>query len=146
MTARKATKETTATAQDAFGTFNTAFTEGFERMTSSFNNFGTFGQENVEAMVESATTVAKGVERVATENADFAKKQMETGTEKVQALAKVKTPQEFFEAQSELVRTAMEAQISQANKVSDMWVAMTRDAAQPLSKRYSAFVEMMQAR
>lgn len=145
-TRKTAAKETAANPTEAFASMNSAMSEGIERMTAGMNNFGSFGQENVEAMVESATTVAKGVERIATENADFAKKQMETGTEKFQALSKVKTPQEFFEAQSELMRTTMETQISQLNKMSDMFIATARDAAQPMSKRYSAFVELMQAR
>lgn len=141
-----AAAETTKGFTEAASTVNAAMNDGIERMTQGMNNFGTFGQENVEAFIESATTVAKGFEKLAQENAEYAKKQMEAGTEKMQSFASVKTPQEFFEAQSDFVRTAFETQIGQINKVSDMFVATARDAAQPLSKRYSAFVEMMQQR
>lgn len=141
-----ATRKTTKTAEDATATMNAAVNDGIERMTHGMSQFGTFGQENVEAFMESASTFAKGFEKIASESADFAKKQMETSTEKMQAFSKVRSPQEFFEAQSELFRTTMETQISQMNKVSDMVIATARDAAQPLSKRYSAFVEVMQNR
>ncbi|MGV6820738.1 MAG: phasin family protein [Parvularcula sp.] len=145
-TTRKSTKSAGSAPKDSFASMNSAVTEGFERMTEGMNNIGTFGQENVDALVESASTMAKGMERVSTESADFAKKQFESGTEKFQSLASVKSPQDFFEAQSEFVRTAFEAQVEQVNKVSDMMIATARDAAQPLSKRYSALVELMQTR
>lgn len=146
-TTRKTTAKPAANpAAEATATVQAAMNDGLERMTQGMSSFGTFGQENVEAFMESANTVAKGFEKIATENADYAKSQMESGTDKVQALSKVKSPQEFFEAQSELMRTVMETNIAQANKVSDMFVSLSRDAAQPLSKRYSAFVDLMQQR
>ncbi|RFB01448.1 phasin family protein [Parvularcula marina] len=145
-TTRKSTKAASDAATEATKTAQAAVNDGIERMTQGMSKIGSFGQENVEAMIECATTVAKGVEKIAAENVEYAKSQMDAGTDKFQALSKAKTPQEFFEAQSELFRTSMEQHIGQVNKVSDMWVAAARDAAQPLSKRYSAFVEMMQTR
>ena len=140
------TRKARATANQATETATAAMNDGIERMTQGLTNLGSVGQENLEALIECATTVAKGFEKIATENADFAKKQMETGTDRFQAISKAKTPQEFFEAQSELMRGAFETQIGQMNKMSDMWIATARDAAQPLSKRYSALVELMQNR
>ncbi|WOI52562.1 phasin family protein [Parvularcula sp. LCG005] len=140
------TRKARATAEEATNTANAAMNDGIERMTQGLTQFGSFGQENIEAMIECATTVAKGFEKIANENATYAKKQMETGTDRFQALSKAKTPQEFFEAQNDLLRTSMESHIGQMNKVSDMWMSTARDAAQPLSKRYSAMVEMMQQR
>ena len=130
------------TADAASATVN----DGVDRMTQGMSQMGSFGQEAVEAMMASASTLAKGFERIGQENMTFAKSQMETAAERAQAFAKVRSPQEFFEAQADYVRGAMEAQIEQANKVSDMMITATRDAAQPLSKRYSAMVEMMQPR
>lgn len=142
-TASKATETATA---EATRTAQAAYNDGIERMTQGMSKLGTFGQENVEAVMESATTFAKGVEKIASENIEYAKSQMDSGSDKFQALTKAKTPQEFFEAQSELFRTSFETQIAQVNKVSDMFIASARDAAQPLSKRYSAMVEIMQQR
>jgi phasin family protein len=136
----------TKAAADATQTIHAAVNDGLERMTQGLSNFGSFGQENVEAFIESATTVAKGIEKLVAESTDFARKQFETGSDRFQALSKARTPQEFFEAQSDLFRNSMESQIGQVNKISDMFVATARDAAQPLSRRYSAFVEMMQQR
>ncbi|MEM1380095.1 MAG: phasin family protein [Pseudomonadota bacterium] len=143
-TTRKTTAKTAETTEAIFN--QTTLNEGVERMTKGMSQFGTFTQENTEAMMQAASVVAKGFEKVITENTEFAKAQFDTSSEKVQTLTKAKTPQEFFEAQSEFMRSAMETQISQMNKVSDMMIATAKDAAQPLSKRYSAMVELMQQR
>ena len=131
----KATDKTAAAANDHVA-----------RMTDGMSKMGSFGQDTVEAMTASATIMAKGIEQATQENVAFAKTQMEHGAERMKAFQSVKTPQEFFEAQADVFRTVMEAQIEQTNKVSDMMLNTARDAAQPLSKRYSAMVEMMQAR
>jgi phasin family protein len=147
-----ATRKTTAKTEEAVkenvftaaNTANASVNEGVERMTRGMTQMGSFAQENTEAVMQAASTMAKGFERVTQENVDYAKSQFETASERVQSLSKAKTPQEFFEAQSELFRSTMEAQINQVNKVSDMMIATAKDAAQPLSKRYSAMVELMQ--
>lgn len=144
-TTRKSAKAETAAAE-ATKNAQAAYNDGIERMTQGMSKFGSFGQENVEALMECASTMAKGVEKIASENIEYAKSQMDSGSDKFQALSKAKTPQEFFEAQSELMRTTMESHIGQVSKMSDMMVATARDAAQPLSKRYTALVEMMQQR
>lgn len=138
--------KTEAAANDAVAAAGATINEGVERMTKGMTQFGTFAQENTEAVMQAASVVAKGFEQVLSENTEYAKTQFDTSSEKVQSLTKAKTPQEFFEAQSELFRSAFESQISQVNKVSDMMLATAKDAAQPLSKRYSAMVELMQQR
>lgn len=149
MSATRKTAKTDETKDTVFTAANTAqasINEGVERMTKGMSQFGSFAQENTEAMMQAASVVTKGFEKMAQEGSDFAKTQFETNSEKFQELSKAKTPQEFFEAQSELFRATMEAQISQVNKVSDMMIATAKDAAQPLSKRYTAMVELMQQR
>ncbi|MEE4211824.1 MAG: phasin family protein [Parvularcula sp.] len=147
---RKTTDKIETAAQDnlntAANTAHTSINEGVERMTKGMSQFGSFAQDNTEAFMQAASTVAKGFEKMTQENVDYAKRQFESSSEQMQALSKAKSPQEFLEAQSELFRASIEAQISQVNKVNDMMIATAKDAAQPLSKRYSAFVEMMQQR
>ncbi|MEM9234159.1 MAG: phasin family protein, partial [Pseudomonadota bacterium] len=89
------TRKTKAAAADATQTAQAAMNDGIERMTQGMSKFGSFGQENVEAMMECATTVAKGVEKIAAENVEYAKSQMDAGSDKFQALSKARTPQEF---------------------------------------------------
>lgn len=147
MSATQKTAQNTAdAAKDGAQAASAAANDGVTRMTEGMSRVGSFGQETMEAVTASASIVAKGMERAAQENVAFAKSQMEHASERMKAFQTVKTPQEFFEAQANVFRTVMEAQIEQTNKVSDLMIETARDAAQPLSKRYSAMVEMMQAR
>lgn len=132
--------------EETINTAKASANDGVARMTDGMSKMGSFGQDTMEAMTTSASIVAKGMEKVGQENVAFAKSQMEHGSERVKALQSIKSPQEFFEAQADIFRTVMEAQIEQTNKVSDLMINTVRDAAQPMSKRYSAMVEMMQPR
>jgi phasin family protein len=120
--------------------------DGVERMTEGMTRMGTYGQENMEALMAMASTFTKGMERIVHANTDFAKSQIEASQARLQKMAKIRTPQEYFETTSEAVRETMEAGLSQANKVTDMMVETTREGVQPISKRYTAMVETMQAR
>ncbi|MBB4659246.1 phasin family protein [Parvularcula dongshanensis] len=143
---KKVADDATKTTQDATSSAAAAANDGVERLTQGMSKFGSLGQENMEAFMSSLTTMAKGFEKIGQENMAFAKSQMEAGSERMQTLAKAKSPQEFFETQSQIVRDAFEQQISQTNKVSDMMISTVREAAQPISKRYSVMVDTMQAR
>ncbi len=145
-TTRKTANKAADAAKDATEEATASVNDGVERMTLGMSKMGSMGQENVEAFMASASTFAKGMERIAQENVEFFKSQVESSSDRMQSLSKARTPQEFFEAQSELLRSSMERQIDQTNKVSDMMISTARDAAQPLSKRYSAMIEAMQQR
>ena len=119
-------------------------TEGLEKMTKSLEDATAFSKDTYEAVVESATTFAKGVEGIVAEQTEFAKDAMEDTQDKMKAFASTRNPQDFFEAQTEFMKSAFETNLSQMTKVSDMWMATTKDAVNPLSKRYSAMVEMVQ--
>lgn len=144
--ARKTASSAADTAKAATDDGQAAMNDGVERMTAGMSQLGSFGQDAMEAMIAAATTFTKGMERVAQDNAAFAKSQMEASQSRMQTLTKVRSPQDYFETTSEMMREAMEAGIGQASKVSDMMIETTRESAQPISKRYTAMVEQMQAR
>lgn len=119
--------------------------ENMEKVSKSMTDIGDFGKDNVEAVVESASTFAKGVESIAAEQANFAKSSMEKSVEQFKTVASAKTPQDFMEAQTDYLRAAFENNVSQMNKLSDMWIATAKDCSEPLSRRYSAMVEKAQS-
>ena len=64
---RKTAKADTNSASDVNATVTAAMNDGIERMTQGMSNFGSFGQENVEAMMECASTVRSEERRVGKE-------------------------------------------------------------------------------
>jgi phasin family protein len=119
--------------------------EGFDKFAKGFTQFADFQKTSLEAVVASAGSFAKGVEKAASDNAAFAKASYEESVAAAKAAATSKSVQEAFDIQSEYVRTAFEKNLSQLNKLTDHWIATTKEAAEPLTARYGQLVEMVQA-
>lgn len=154
-TRKTTTKKTTTKASAKAKSFNSQFEdfavnptaavqENMEKMTESLAKVGEFSKANLEASVEAAQLAAEGVEKISSEAADFNKKLFEDSVEAAKKLSTARDPQAFIEGQTEFVRTAMEAQFAQFAKMSELMVDATRQSAEPMAKRYTAMVDMMQ--
>ena len=119
--------------------------DNFEKVSKGMSELGEFSKGNFEAVVESASNYAKGVEEIASENAAFAKTSMEKTVEQFKTVSSAKTPQEFMQAQTDFVRGAFETNLAQVQKIADVWTAATKNAAEPLNKRYTEVVEKAQS-
>lgn len=122
----------------------TSMKDGFEKMSKGMTDVSEFSKENFDAVMESATNYAKGVEEIAADNAAFAKEAVEKSVEQMKAVSSLKTPQEFMQAQTDFVRTAFETNLAQMQKFADAWTATAKTASEPLSKRYTEVVEKAQ--
>ncbi len=148
MTAKKK-KATTTKTVDSFENFaeqaTASIQENFEKVTKNMSEVGDFSKDNIEAVVESASIYAKGVETISADQAAFAKEAMENTVEQIKSTAALKTPQEFFQAQTDFFRNAFETNVSQMQKFAEAWTETSRAAAEPISKRYTEVVEKAQA-
>ncbi len=141
-------KATAAPSVEQFEDFaeqtNAKFKDNFEKASKSFAEVGEFSKENFEAVVESASVYAKGVEEIAAEQASFAKESVEKTVEQFKTISSVKTPQEFMQAQTDFFRGAFESNIAQMQKMADVWTTTAKTASEPLNKRYTEVVEKAQ--
>ncbi len=137
------------TAGEAFETLATmnpeALKEGYEKVAKGFSNLADFQKGTFEALVASAGSFAKGVEKLTSEQAAYAKSAYEDGVAAAKAAATSKSVQEALDIQSEYVRSVFEKNLGQFNKMADQWISTTKEAAEPLTARYSEFVEMVQS-
>ncbi|MCI5043902.1 MAG: phasin family protein [Aquisalinus sp.] len=144
-----ATKKKPAAAAEQFEDFaeqaTTSMKDGFEKMSKGMTDVSEFSKENFDAVMESATHYAKGVEEIAADNAAYAKASVEKTVEQFKAVSALKTPQEFIQAQTDFVRTAFESNLAQMQKVADAWTATAKSASEPLNKRYTEVVEKAQS-
>ncbi|HET9510710.1 MAG TPA: phasin family protein [Sphingomonas sp.] len=113
----------------------------FSKSQSAVADMGEFGKGNVEAMVESGKIAAKGLETLGQDAADYTRRSFETMTSAFKTLASVKSPTEFFQLQSEYVRSAFDQAVAQSSKTTEAMIKLTSDAAQPLSNRFAVAVE-----
>ncbi|MBN2972618.1 phasin family protein [Roseomonas aeriglobus] len=113
----------------------------FSKSQSAVADMGEFSKGNVEAMVESGKIAAKGFETLGQDAADYTRRSFETMTSAFKTLASVKSPTEFFQLQSEYVRSAFDQAVAQSSKNTEAMIKLASDAAQPLSNRFAVAVE-----
>lgn len=100
-------------------------------MSQQFETIQKAGKEQVDTALKSFGVVSKGLQAVATESADYAKKSFEQSTAVFEKLAGAKTLDKAIEIQTDFVKTAFEAAIAQASKFGELYTAMAKDVAKP---------------
>ena len=136
------------TAADAFDmkAFSPeSFKEGYEKFAEGMSSFADFHKESLNALMVSAGAFAKGVEKLTSENAAFSKTAFEETVATAKAASAAKTLQEAIELNSDFMKTSVEKNIGQINKVADIWSSTAKDTVEPLTERYSALVEKIQS-
>lgn len=145
------TTTTKKTAKEAIGFeamtgFNQeSFKEGYEKFAEGVSTVADFHKASLEAFMASAGALAKGVEKVTSEQTAFLKAAYENGVSTAKAASASKSVQEAFEINSEFVRDSLEKNLGQINKVADLWIETAKQTAEPLTVRYSEMVEKIQA-
>jgi phasin family protein len=100
-------------------------------MMQQFEGLQKAGKENVDAALKSFGVASKGVQAIATESTDFAKKSFEQGTAAFEKLAGVKTLDKAIELQTEFAKTAFEGFVAQTTKMGELYAALAKDAYKP---------------
>jgi phasin family protein len=121
------------------------FKDGYEKFARSASSLADFHKGSMEALMASAGTFAKGFEKAASTQAGFVKEQFEEGVATAKAAAASKSLQEVVELQNEYVRSLFEKNLGQATKLADHWTSVAKESADPLTKRYGEFVELVQS-
>ncbi|WP_375206268.1 phasin family protein [Hyphococcus sp.] len=137
--------KTTAEAFDMKAFSPESFKEGYEKFAEGMSSFADFHKESLNALMASAGAFAKGVEKLTAENASFSKSAFEETVATAKAASAAKTLQEAIELNSDFMKSSVEKNLGQINKVADIWTSTTKDAVEPLTERYSALVEKIQA-
>ncbi len=135
--AKAAAKKVEAFAADA----QKSMTEGFEKISKGFEDAASFGQENVEAVVQSSSIAAKAAEELNAEIMAYAKKSMESSMAAAKELTSVKSVTEFVEKQAEFAKSSFDGFVKQATKLNDMYLAAAKSTVEPLGARFTAAAE-----
>lgn len=115
----------------------------FSTLNKSVDEVQAFGRETVEALVASATVAAEGVEELSTEILNYGKAQVDSGMAAVKTLMAVRTPQEFFTAQSDFAKSALDAFLAQSTKVGEIGARLAQSTAEPITARVQATVDKL---
>lgn len=123
--------------------FQSSFKDASEKAKAAFGDMGAFAKGNVEAVVESSKILALGLQEMSKGYVTESKSAMESLTSELKGLTTVKSPTEFFEKQSALLRKQFDAAVAASSKNSEAMLKLANEAFQPISTRVSLAVEKM---
>lgn len=147
-TAETITAETKKTAEamterlkSLMGDMSTRAKTAYEKGTEMVSQASEFNKGNVEALVESGKIAAKGAQEMGQAYAEDAKKGFEELTAALKEMTTVKSPTEFIELQTRLVKKSFDTAVAQTSKNSEAFIKLAGDVFQPISNRVSVAVD-----
>ena len=121
-----------------------AMKDGFEKAAKGYEQAFTFGKDNAEAVLKSATLAGKGVEAITGEVFAYSRQSVEESVAATKAMLGSKSVQELLELQSDFAKSAFETYLAEMNKVRELALTFAKDAAEPLQARFTAFTDIVQ--
>lgn len=139
-----ATPGTPSATQMPATQIETLKTEGkstMENAMKSTEEFVSFGQGNVEAMMKSGQIWATGLQDLSKHFAATAQASMDETMATVKAMSAVKSLKEAMDMQSGLAKTALEKMMAESGKLTDASMKLAEQAMAPLTARVTLATE-----
>ena len=96
---------------------------------------------NVEAIAEAARIAAAGAKSIGQDVVASSRTGFEQASDAVKTLADAKSPTEFFQLQSDIVRSSFDRLVAESSKLTEQVVKLAGEAIQPISNRASVNAE-----
>jgi phasin family protein len=112
-----------------------------DKAIKTAEEFVSFGQGNVEAVMKSSQIWAAGVQDLGKHLAATAQAQMDETMATVKALSTVKSVKEAVELQTALAKTAMEKLMAETGKLTDASMKLAEQAFAPITERVTLATE-----
>jgi len=113
----------------------------FEKGTAALGEANDFAKGNVEAVVESGKILSAGLQDLGATLVAETRGAFDSMSADAKELAAAKSPTEFFQLQSELVRASFDRAVAEGSKLTEQLVKLAGEAVQPLSTRASLNAE-----
>ena len=133
--------EATTRANAAFGDMNVRAKEAMAKGSKAMEDAVEFSKGNLEAVVASTRIAAKGAQDIAKYSAEYGRKTIEGANETAKKFAAVKSPTEFFQLQSEVAKSNLDAVVAEASKFTESYLKLLGEIVQPMQSRYAVAVE-----
>ncbi|MFC3072717.1 phasin family protein [Shinella pollutisoli] len=88
-------------------------------------------KETVDTLVKSYANVAKGIQAIAAETADYSKKSFEDGLAHFEKLSTVKSVEAALELQSSYVKSSYENFVAEATRIGELYADLAKGAYKP---------------
>lgn len=135
----------TKSFQNAMAEMSAKSQDAYKKSTEMFKEAGEFTKGNLEAMMESSKIFASGMQEMSRSAMADSKAEFEELTAEVKEMAAVKSPTDFFQLQSALLRKNFDKAVAMSTKNTEAMLKLANDASQPLSSRMSLAMEKIKA-
>ena len=131
--------------QSMFSDIQTRAKASVEKSAKLAEEMGEFAKGNVEAVMTSGRIAAKGAETLGQEAVEYGKKSFEGAAAAFKTMIAAKSPTELFKLQSDYARSSFDAAVTEGSKLSEAWLKLFGEIAQPLSSRVALAAEKIKA-
>ncbi|MBL8535974.1 MAG: TIGR01841 family phasin [Hyphomonadaceae bacterium] len=143
-TARGAAKTATEAFEQVTAASNDAVRENFDRGLAALSEASSFGKQNVDAWLASATAAQKGLEAISARTVAFQKQALENHMTAAKSLMTSKSVQEFVEKQNAYAKSSFEAYVAELTGVSELVAGLAKETMQPINERVNAVGQLIQ--
>ncbi len=106
--------------------------------TAVLDQITTAAKANAEALTQSGNATIAGFQELAKAYQALATRNAEKLTASIQALATVKSPEEFVSLQQRLVKEAVDAAMADGSKIAELTTSVFNAAFEPVKKQVEA--------
>ncbi|MGF1502295.1 MAG: phasin family protein [Paracoccaceae bacterium] len=136
------TNEVTAQYKEFTAEAQKNIEQGVEKMTASIEDFSTFGQQNMEALVTSSKRAAKAAEEINAQLAAFTKRSLEDGMAAAKDMTTSKSVTELMEKQMAFAKNSFDGFFAEMGKLQEIAASATKETMDPLTERLNATTEL----
>jgi len=110
-------------------------------MIRNYEELMSFNKENLDAATAAGKILAKGIEDISKEAVAFSTKSMDSAVAASKQLGACKTPTDFTNIQTKLVKDNWDAMVAQSKKMVELSNAVTKSAFEPMQARTKAVMD-----
>lgn len=100
-------------------------------MATQYENVQNFGKDQIETSLKSFGAVSKGLQGIAAELANYAKKSFEDGTHALEKLAAARSLDKAIEIQTDYAKTSYENFVAESTKIGELYTDIAKEVFKP---------------
>lgn len=108
-----------------------------------FDEITTFGQANIDALIQTNAVFTRGVEELSKEIANLAQTSLETGAAAAKATFAAKTVKDVVAVQTDFTKTSLEKLFANWARFGELGVKLATETASPLAARANAVAALV---
>ena len=101
-------------------------------MANNFDDIQKLGKDQTDQFSNSAASVARGLQVIATETTDYSKRSLESTSSHLEKLFGARSLDTAIQLQTEFAKSAVEGFVAQANKIGEIYRDMAKEAFRPI--------------